>query len=112
MQMNWSLMLVETVLAGFFAVACLRACVPANPNGKLSFSDLLRFLGRLERLKRSRWQWFSMVALLLVLRLQGALPLVLELIVLVEFVTFMSLPVRAKTMDARRGTNEAIVGSR
>ena len=26
--MNWPLMLVETILAGFFAVACLRACVP------------------------------------------------------------------------------------
>ena len=110
--MNWSLMLVETILAGFFAVACLRACVPANPNGKLSFRDLLRFPGRFERLKRSRWQWFSMVALLLVLRLQGELPLVLELIVLVEFVAFMSLPAKAKTTDGRRRGDAAIVGSR
>src|SRR5271169_2388348 len=110
--MNWPLMLVETILAGFFAVACLRACVPANPNGKLRFSDLLRFPGRLERLKRSRWQWFSMVALLLVLRLQAGLPLVLELIVLVEFLVFMALPVRAKASDARRRGNAAIVGSR
>ena len=111
--MNWPLMMVETILAGFFAVACLRACVPANPNGKLSFSDLLRFPGRLERLKRSRWQWFSMVALLLVLRLQAGLPLVLELIVLVEFVVFMALPVRAQTTGAaKEEANAAAVGSR
>jgi hypothetical protein len=109
--MNWPLMLVETILAGFFAVACLRACVPTNPNGQLGFRDLLRFPGRLERLKRTRWQWFSMVALLLVLRLQGELPLVLELIALVEFVAFMSLPVRARTADARRRGNAVTVGS-
>ncbi len=73
--MNLPMMLVEMILAGFFAVACIRACVPANPGGKLQFSDLLRFPGRLERLSRSRWQWFSMVALLLVIRLQAGLPL-------------------------------------
>jgi hypothetical protein len=110
--MNLPMMLVEMILAGFFAVACIRACVPANPNGKLSFSDLLRFPGRLERLKRSRWQWFSMVALLLVLRLQAGLPLVLELIVLVEFEIFLALPVRAQTRGMQRRANAAVVGSR
>ena len=110
--MNLPLMLVETILAGFFAVACLRACVPTNPNGKLSFNDLLRFPGRLERLKRSRWQWFSMVALLLVLRLQAGLPLVLELIVLVEFGVFLALPVRARPAGMQRRANAAAVGSR
>ena|ERR1700675_4657890 len=93
--MNVPMMLVEAILAGFFAVACIRACVPSNPNGKLHFSDLLRFPGRLERLQRTRWQWFSMVALLLVVRLQVGLPLVLEIIVAVEFVIFMALPTRA-----------------
>lgn len=110
--MNLPLMLVEMILAGFFAVACIRACVPANPNGRLNFSDLLRFPGRIERLKRSRWQWFSMVALLLVLRLQAGLPLVLELIVLVEFVVFLALPVRAQTVGMQRRANAAVVGSR
>src|SRR5271166_2238022 len=110
--MNWPLMLVETILAGFFAVACLRACVPARPNGKLGFSDLLRFPGRIERLKRSRWQWFSMVALLLVLRLQAGLPLVLELIVLGEFMVFLALPVRAQIPATQRRANAAAVGGR
>src|SRR5258705_13890479 len=111
--MNVPMILVEMILAGFFAVACIRACVPANPNGKLVFSDFLRFPGRIERLRRSRWQWFSMVALLLVIRLQAGLPLVLEAIVAVEFLIFLALPTRAKTAEgARRRANAAIVGSR
>lgn len=111
--MNLPMMLVEMILAGFFAVACIRACVPANPGGKLQFSDLLRFPGRLERLSRSRWQWFSMVALLLVIRLQAGLPLLLEVIVALEFVIFLAAPVRVKTSSGlqRRG-HAAAVGSR
>ncbi len=110
--MNLPMMLVEMLLAGFFAVACVRACVPANPGGKLSPSDLLRFPGRLERLKRSRWQWFCMVGLLLVVRLQAGVPLVLEAIVLVEFIAFLAMPVRAQTKGMRRSANAAAVGSR
>ena len=112
--MNWSMMLVEVILAGFLAVACIRACVPASPNGKLVFSDLLRFPGRLARLRRTRWQWFSMVALLLVIRLQAGLPLVLEFIVAAEFLIFMVLPTRAQTAGGKksRSVNAAIVGNR
>src|SRR6267154_6010534 len=100
--MNVPMMLVEVILAGFFAVACIRACVPGNPNGKLVFSDFLRFPNRIERLRRSRWQWFSVVALLLVVRLQAGLPLVLEAIVAGEFLMFLALPTRAKTAEGAR----------
>jgi len=112
--MNVPMMLVEVILAGFFAVACIRACVPANPNEKLVFSDFLRFPNRIERLRRSRWQWFSMVALLLVIRLQAGLPLVLEAIVAVEFLIFLALPTRAEAAPGKksRSVNAAIVGSR
>lgn len=112
--MNIPMMLVEAILAGFFAVACIRACVPSNPNGKLHFSDLLRFPGRLERLQRTRWQWFSMVVLLLVVRLQAGLPLVFEIIVAVEFVVFMVLPTRVETTGGKksRSVNVAAMGSR
>ena len=110
--MNYPMMLVEVILAGFFAVACLRACVPSSPDGKLSFSDLLRFPGRIERLRRSRWQWFSMVALLLVVRLQTGSPLLLEAIVAVEFIVFVALPVRVKTKAGMpRSGNAAFMGS-
>jgi hypothetical protein len=104
--------LFELLISGFFAVACIRACVPAAPGGKLGFRDLFRFPGRLERLRRTRWQWFSIVALLLVLRLQAGLPLVLEVIVAAEFAVFVALPVKAKTTDAQGRGNAAIVGSR
>lgn len=111
--MNWPMMLVEAILAGFFAVACLRACVPAAPENKLTFGNLLRFPGRIERLRRSRWQWVSMVALLLVIRLQAGLPLVLEAIVAVQFLIFLALPTRAeRAEEARRRGNAAVVGSR
>jgi hypothetical protein len=106
--MNLQTALVEMILAGFFAVACLRACVPATPEARLNFKNLFRFPGRIERLRRSRWQWFSMVALLLVLRLQAGLPLVLEFIVAAEFLIFLAVP----TKGTRKGGNAAIVGSR
>ena len=63
-------------------------------NGSRS-ANLFRFPDRLDRLRRSRWQWFSIVALMLVLRLQDQLPLVLEIMVAVEFAVFLALPVRS-----------------
>jgi hypothetical protein len=111
--MNLPMMAVEMILAGFFAVACIRACVPTAPGGKLRWSDFLRFPGRIERLRRSRWQWFSMVALLLVVRLQMGTPLILEAIVLVEFVIFLAVPTSAETPRGKQGNgNAAFVGTR
>jgi hypothetical protein len=53
------------------------------------------------------------VALLLVVRLQAGLPLVLEVIVAVEFLIFLALPTRAETVEeTRRRRNAAVVGSR
>ena len=96
--MNEKTMLVELLLAGFFAVACLRAQMPVDRDKKLS--DFFRLTGRLERLRRSRWQWFAMVAFMLVLRLQDQLPAVLELMVVLEFALFMAVP-KAATSDVR-----------
>ena len=41
--MDIETILLELILAGFFAIACVRSCVPSDPGGKLSFSDLFRF---------------------------------------------------------------------
>jgi hypothetical protein len=101
--MGQQTLLVEMILGGFFAVACMRTSVPAAPNGRLQFGDLLRLPGRIERLRRSRWQWFSMVALLLVIRLQKGMPLVLELTVALMFVLFLVLPTRAQEKVGARG---------
>ena len=111
--MSQQTMLVELILGGFFAVACMRTSVPTAPHGALRFSDLLRLPGRIERLRRSRWQWFSMVAFLLVLRLQGGLPLILEAIAVLEFAIFLALPASARASERKRGNaNETVVGSR
>lgn len=56
MTENTRMILLELLLGGFFAVACIRASVPAAMNGKLRLGDLLRFPNRLERLRSSRWQ--------------------------------------------------------
>lgn len=101
--MDQRTILVELILAGFFAVACIRTSVPAVHDGAMHFGDLLRLPGRIEMLRRSRWQWFSMVALLLVIRLQMGAPLILELTVLLQFLAFVALPTRATATAGARG---------
>jgi len=88
--MNERTVLIELLLAGFFAIACLRAQMPVDRDKKIS--DFFRLSGRMERLRRSRWQWFGMVAFMVVLRLQQELPVVLELMVTLEFALFMAIP--------------------
>ena len=96
--------LLELLLSGFFAVACIRASVPASPQGPAIPStllrNLLRFPGRIERLRRSRWQWFAMVSLMIVLRLQQQLPLFLELMAALQFLLFLALPTRTAARGA------------
>lgn len=101
--MTHQTMFVELLLGGFFAVACIRTCVPISAESQLKFGNLFRLPGRIERLRKSRWQWFSMVLLLLVCRLQNQLPLVLELMVLIEFVVFLALPASAEARVRARG---------
>jgi len=108
-----TMILLEVLLGGFFAVACTRASVPSAANGKLRLADLLRFPGRLERLRRSRWQWFSMVAVLLAVRLQTGVPTILEVIVAVQFLIFFLMPSRTGTLLGKGTTGyEAVLGSR
>jgi len=101
--MSQQTMLVELILGGFFGVACMRTSVPAAPDGKLHFGDLLRLPGRIERLRRSRWQWFSMVAFVLVIRMQKGMPLVLEATVALMFVLFLAIPTRVVVKVGARG---------
>jgi hypothetical protein len=96
-MMDYRTLLIELMLAGFFAVACIRCSMPPAIEGRVRFGDLLRLPGRLERLRRTRWQWFSMVALLLVVRLQMGVPVVLEVTVALMFALFVALPGRNRT---------------
>lgn len=100
--MNEKTILIEVLLAGFFAVACLRAHQPLAEESQLRVKDFFRLSGRIARLRSSRWAWFSLVAFMLVLRLQQQLPLITEMIALCEFSVFMALPAYAPER-ARRG---------
>jgi len=107
--MNARVAMLGLLLSGFFAIACVRATVPAIAGAGTSPLGLLRFPGRIERLRRSRWQWIAMVSLMIVLRLQQQLPLVLELMAAVQFLLFLALPTSAAARPAGgRGNAEAV----
>lgn len=112
MSANEQTLLLEVLLGGFFAVACIRASVRTGVSGRIHWSDLLRLPGRIERLRRTRWQWFSMAGLMLVLRLQNDLPLVLEGMAVLQFAIFLALPNRVKAEPYEGSRNEAAVGTR
>jgi hypothetical protein len=82
----------ECLLSGFFAVACFRARAESTGFGGLAPKRLFALTGRLERLRRSRWQWFSIVLLLVVMRMQMGAPLVAEVTVAAQFIIFLALP--------------------
>ncbi len=100
--MDWKTSLIELLLAGFFAVAFIRAHGPLAADKRMAFADFFRLSDRVERLRRSRWQWFSMVLLMLIIRLQGQLPWTLELMVVVQFVVFLALPVQPRVKGMAR----------
>lgn len=89
-------LLVEILLSGFFAVACFKARAGEGGDPGVAPRTLFALSDRLERLRRSRWQWFSMVLLLVLLRLQQGTPLMAEVTVLAQFAVFIALP-SAKT---------------
>ncbi len=100
--MNWKTLVIEFLLAGFFAVACFRAQTEPPAGRVRKLADFFKLSGRIERLRRSRWQWFSLVGFMLVLRLQRQLPLILELMVAIEFTLFMALPKAQEGMAQAR----------
>ncbi len=90
--MGTQALFVEILLSAFFAVACLRARSDAPSLRGLTPRRLFSLTGRLDRLRRSRWQWFSMVLLLVLMRLQMGVPLVAEITVAAQFLAFLALP--------------------
>ncbi len=90
--MSIQALLIESLLAGFFAVACFRARAESPNTDGLAPQRLFVLTDRLERLRRTRWQWATMVLLLVVVRLQFNAPLVAELTGLVQFIVFLALP--------------------
>jgi uncharacterized membrane protein YhaH (DUF805 family) len=92
-------LLVEALLSGFFAIACFRARSEVPSVAGLAPQRLLMLTDRLERLRRSRWQWFSMVLVLFVVRMQLHAPFVAEVTVLALLIVFLALPSQKKTVQ-------------
>lgn len=83
---------IELLISGFFAVACFRARALTPDMSGITPRALFGLADRLERLRRSRWQWFSIVLLLVVVRTQRGAPLVAEFTALALFLLFLALP--------------------
>jgi hypothetical protein len=90
--MSTQALLVEVLLSAFFAVACFRARSGSSDVRGLAPKRLFVLTDRIERLRISRWQWCSMVVLLLLVRMQHGAPMVAEVTVLAQFILFMALP--------------------
>ena len=90
--MSTQALLIELLLSGFFAIACFRARAESPMKRGFVPAKLLVLTDRLERLRVSRWQWCSMVMLLMLVRLQRGAPMVAELTVLAQFIVFLALP--------------------
>ncbi len=80
------LAVMEFLLVGAITVACFAA--PARR------ASLFGLSARLDRLKRSRWQWLSIVAVMLILRLQRIFPPAVELTIGLLFLILLSFPAR------------------
>ena len=90
--------LLELLLSGFFAIACFKAR-PADAH-ELRLKDLLYLTDRLERLRRTRWQWCAMVLLIIFSRMQMRAPIVAELTALAQFVIFLALPAKKHASES------------
>lgn len=98
-NVNLQALLIEVLLSGFFAVACFRARAGSLDLHGLAPRSLFRLTDRLDRLRRSRWQWFSIVLLLVVVRLLRGTPLVAELTALAQFIVFLVLPAEKSSVS-------------
>jgi hypothetical protein len=102
--MNARGLFIEILLSGFFAVACFRSRVESPDLSGLTPQRIFGLTDRLERMRRSRWQWFAMVLLLVVTRMQMQAPIIAELTVLVQFIVFVALPTSKPAREVfRRG---------
>jgi len=100
--MSKQALLIELMLSGFFAIACFRARTETSNSGGFAPQRLLVLTNRLERLRRTRWQWATMVLLLVVVRLQLGAPILIELTALAQFIVFIALPSEGTRAGARR----------
>lgn len=103
--MHTQALLLELLVSGFFAIACFRARADGSPAAMTARPrDFFRLTDRVERLSRSRWQWFSMVGIIALVRMQMGVPIVVELTAAAQFVLFLALPT---AKEGRKGEASA-----
>jgi hypothetical protein len=66
---------------------------------EVTLKSLLFLSDRLDRLRRTRWQWCSMVLLLVFSRMQMQTPIIAEVTGLAQFLVFLALPTQKKTLQ-------------
>lgn len=98
--MSYQGLLAELLISGFFAVACFRARAVSPSFSSVTPSTLFQLTNRIERLRRSRWQWCCVLMLLIVLRMQVGMPLIAELTGAAQFLVFLALPTARQTVGA------------
>lgn len=94
-------LLTELLLSGFFAIACFRARAIGIENSVIAPRTLFAMTDRLERLRRSRWQWFAMILVLVLFRIEKGAPMVAEVTVVAQLIVFLLLPTKKATQLAR-----------
>ena len=99
--MNQKALLLELLLSGFFAIACFKARAVEPGEVALRPRDFLRLTDRVERMSRSRWQWFAMVGILILVRMQTGVPMVVELTVVMQLIVFLALPVARQNQSSQ-----------
>ncbi len=100
--MNAQGLFIELLLSGFFAIACFRSRAEAPSMPGLVPQRVFALTDRLERMRRSRWQWFAMVLLVILARMQMSAPIVAELTVVMQLVVFVALPTYKPGREAIR----------
>ncbi len=88
------LTILEGLLVGFFGIACFWGPPAVTPDRKSLFAWLARISLRLDYLRRSRWQWLTVVGTMLGLRMQHQLPPAIELMVGLTFLILLAFPLR------------------
>ena len=92
--MSTKALLLELLISGFFAIGCFKARATNLGSAAVTRRNFFRLKDRLERLSITRWQWFSLVLVVMAVRLQSGVPLMVELTAAAQFVIFLALPVQ------------------
>lgn len=88
------LTVIELLLAGFFGIACFWVPTVDTVAANRLFGWMARISLRLDSLRRSRWQWLTVVGTMLGLRMKHQLPPAMELAIGLTFLILLAFPLR------------------